>query len=164
MSGAYHMAQEAARMVKIPVHVVDAKGPTMTLGWQVLEAVRLRELGESVESILSGIDSVRRRLVQIVGMDSLSFLQKGGRIGDAASWLGARLQIKPVVSINHETGRVEPEGIARTHSGVLDMVYRRFSIKSEAAPNCMWLFCTAMPWRTPKSWPTAFHRNTKISS
>ena len=126
MSGAYHMAQEAARMVKIPVHVVDAKGPTMTLGWQVLEAVRLRELGESVESILSGIDSVRRRLVQIVGMDSLSFLQKGGRIGDAASWLGARLQIKPVVSINHETGRVEPEGIARTHSGVMDMVYRRF--------------------------------------
>lgn len=126
MSGAYHMAQEAAKLVKIPVHVVDAKGPTMTLGWQVLEAVRLRELGESVESILSGIDSVRKKLVQIVGMDSLSFLQKGGRIGDAASWLGAKLQIKPVVSINHESGRVEAAGIARTHSGVMDMVYQKF--------------------------------------
>lgn len=126
MSGAFHMAQEAAKLAKIPVHVVDSKGPTMTLGWQVLEAARLRDLGESIESILAGVDAVRRKLVQIVGMDSLSFLQKGGRIGDAASWLGSKLQIKPVISINHQTGRVEPAGIARTHSGMVDMVFRKF--------------------------------------
>lgn len=126
MSGAFHMAQEAAKLVKIPVHVVDSKGPTMTLGWQVLEVARQRDLGESVESILAGVDVVRRKLVQIVGMDSLVFLQRGGRIGDAASWLGAKLQIKPVVSINHESGRVEPAGIARTYSNMMDMVYRKF--------------------------------------
>ena len=129
MSGAFHMAQEAAKLAKIPVRVVDSKGPTMTLGWQVLEAARLRELGESMEGILAGVDAVRRKLVQIVGMDSLSFLQKGGRIGDAASWIGTKLQIKPVISINHQTGRVEPAGIARTHSGMVDMVFRKFTEK-----------------------------------
>ena len=126
MSGAFHMAQEAAKLAKIPVHVVDSKGPTMTLGWQVLEAARRRDLGESMESILAGVEAVRRKLVQIVGMDSLSFLQKGGRIGDAANWIGTKLQIKPVISINHQTGRVEPAGIARTHSAMVDMVFRKF--------------------------------------
>ena len=130
MSGAYQMAQEAARLVNIPVHVVDSKGPTMSLGWQVLQAVRLREVGESVQSILTSIDQVRHKLVQIVGLDSLLFLQKGGRIGDAANWVSSKLQIKPVIHINHVNGKVEPEGIARTHSGMVDMVYRKFFEKA----------------------------------
>jgi DegV family protein with EDD domain len=126
MSGAFHMAEEAARLVKIPVHVVDAKGPSMTEGWQVLEAARGRDKGETVNCILENTDHVRQKLVQIVGMNSLSFLQQGGRIGDAAKWIGSKLQIKPVISINHETGRVEPAGIATTYSGLMDMVYKKF--------------------------------------
>jgi len=126
MSGAYQMALNASKLVKIPVSVVDSKGPTMTLGWQVLEAVRLRDMGESVESILEKVAGLRRKLVQIVGMDSLFFLQKGGRIGDATNWIGTKLQIKPVISINHVSGRVEPAGIARTYSAMVDMVYHKF--------------------------------------
>lgn len=126
MSGAYQMALKAANLVKIPVHVVDSKGPTMSLGWQVLEAVRAREMGESIQSILADIDSLRHKLVQIVGMDTMLFLQKGGRIGDAANWIGSKLQIKPVISINHTSGRVEAAGMARTYSGMVEMVYRKF--------------------------------------
>ena len=126
MSGAYQMALKAANLVKIPVHVVDSKGPTMSLGWQVLEAVRAREMGESIQTILTKIDSLRQKLVLIVGMDTMLFLQKGGRIGDAANWIGSKLQIKPVISINHTSGRVEAAGMARTYSGMVDMVYRKF--------------------------------------
>ncbi len=126
MSGAYQMALNAAKLVDIPVHVVDSKGPTMTLGWQVLETVRKRSLGLDVNAILESVDAVRRKLVQIVGMESMEFLQHGGRIGDAAKWIGTKLQIKPVVSINHETGRVEPAGLARTHNGMVDMLYKKF--------------------------------------
>lgn len=126
MSGAYQMALNAAKLVDIPVHVVDSKGPTMTLGWQVLETVRKRSLGQDVKAILESVDAVRRKLVQIVGMESMEFLQHGGRIGDAAKWIGTKLQIKPVVSINHETGRVEPAGLARTHNGMVDMLYKKF--------------------------------------
>lgn len=126
MSGAYQMALNAAKLVDIPVHVVDSKGPTMTLGWQVLETVRKRSLGQDVKAILESVAAVRRKLVQIVGMESMEFLQHGGRIGDAAKWIGTKLQIKPVVSINHETGRVEPAGLARTHNGMVDMLYKKF--------------------------------------
>lgn len=126
MSGAYQMALNAAKLVKIPVHVIDSKGPTMTLGWQTLEAARECELGKDAHVILSDVDTVRRRLVQVVGMETMEYLQKGGRIGDAARWIGAKLQIKPVVSINHETGRVEPVGMARTHKGMVDLLYQKF--------------------------------------
>ena len=126
MSGAYQMALNAAKLVNIPVSVVDSKGPTMTLGWQVLETVRKRSLGLDVKAILESVDTVRRKLVQIVGMESMEFLQHGGRIGDAAKWIGTKLQIKPVVSINHETGRVEPAGLARTHNGMVDLLYKKF--------------------------------------
>ena len=32
MSGTYQTAQQAAQLVNIPIHVIDAKGPTMSLG------------------------------------------------------------------------------------------------------------------------------------
>jgi DegV family protein with EDD domain len=99
----------------------------MTLGWQVLETVRKRDLGQDVNAIVESVAAVRRKLVQIVGMESMEYLQHGGRIGDAAKWIGTKLQIKPVVSINHETGRVEPAGLARTHNGMVDMLFRKFA-------------------------------------
>ncbi len=38
MSGTYGVAKAAAEQANVPVAVVDSKGPTMTLGWQVLAA------------------------------------------------------------------------------------------------------------------------------
>lgn len=126
MSGAYRMAQEAAKLVKIPVSVVDGKGPTMSLGWQVLAAARMRDAGADMKTILDMLDDLKNRLVQYVCMDSLEYLQKGGRIGDAIKWVGSMLKIKPLVSINHHTGRVEPVSLSRTHKGVVDQMYDKF--------------------------------------
>ncbi|HPO57827.1 MAG TPA: DegV family protein, partial [Anaerolineaceae bacterium] len=126
MSGAYNMALNAARLVDIPVSVVDSKGPTMSLGWQVLAAARARDAGKSVSQILERVNEVRRRLVQFVGMDTIQYLQRGGRIGGAVKWVGGLLQIRPVVTINHETGLVEPVSLARTHKSMMDLLYRKF--------------------------------------
>ncbi len=126
MSGAYQMALNAARLVKIPVHVIDSKGPTMSLGWQVLAAARACAAGEDVKAILAKVDQVRHKLAQYVSMDTLEYIQKGGRIGGAAKWIGSLLQIKPVVSINHETGLVEPVSLARTHRSAVETMYQKF--------------------------------------
>ncbi|GAP13029.1 EDD domain protein, DegV family [Longilinea arvoryzae] len=132
MSGAYQMAQKAARLVKIPVSVVDSKGPTMTLGWQVLAAARAVAAGLDVKGVLNAVDAVRKNMVQVVAMDTLEYLQKGGRIGNAVKWVGGLLQVKPLVSINHQTGLVEPVGLARTHKSLVEMLYSKFfdSLKS----------------------------------
>jgi DegV family protein with EDD domain len=126
MSGAYQMALNAAKLVKIPVSVVDSKGPTMTLGWQVLAAARARDEGLTVKEILNKVDQVRRKLVQLVSMDTLEYIQKGGRIGGAIKWVGGLLRVKPLVGINHETGLVEPVALARTHKSSVEMMYQKF--------------------------------------
>lgn len=126
MSGAYHMACEAAKLVKIPVSVVDGKGPTMSLGWQVLAAARARDAGMNVENILIMLENLKQKLVQYVAMESLEYLQKSGRIGNAVKWVGSMLKIRPLVSINHKTGLVEPAALARTHKSLVDTLYNKF--------------------------------------
>lgn len=126
MSGAYQMAQAAAKLAETPVAVVDSKGPTMTLGWQVLAAARARDAGMDLNSILECVESVRRNLVQLVAMDTLEYLQKGGRLGGAVKWVGGMLKVKPLVAINHQTGLVEPVSLARTHKALVEMMYSKF--------------------------------------
>lgn len=126
MSGTFQMAINAAKLVDFPVSVVDSKGPTMTLGWQVLAAARALEVGDDVKTILEKIDLVRKRLAQLVAMDTLEYLQKGGRIGGAVKWVGGLLQVKPLISINHETGLVEPVSLARTQKALVENMYKKF--------------------------------------
>lgn len=126
MSGTYLMAKTAAEKASIPVSVIDSKGPTMTLGWQVLAAARSRDEGARKDEIIEYVSEVRNNLIQIVAIETLEYLQYGGRIGDAVKWVGNILKVKPLVSINHNTGLVEPLGLARTHSSMIKMLYKRF--------------------------------------
>lgn len=126
MSGTFNAASKAAEQAEIPVQVVDARGPTMSLGWQVLAAARERDLGRSVQQILDKVERVRRSLVQFVCMDSLEYLHKGGRIGNARHLIGSLLNIKPLVQIDHNSGLVESAGTARTHKKVVDLMYEKF--------------------------------------
>jgi DegV family protein with EDD domain len=131
MSGAFQSAKNAAKLINMPVYVIDSKGPTMSLGWQVLAAARVREAGGAVQNILEKVEQVRKSLVQCVGLDTLEYLQRGGRIGSAARWIGGMLQIKPVVTINHETGLTEAGGVARTYKRMVDLLVEIFTQKLE---------------------------------
>ncbi len=135
MSGTFGLVKNAALSLKIPVHMVDAKGPTMSLGWQVLAAARAREAGAAINTILDEVSKVRESLAQFVGMDSLEYLQRGGRIGGAVKWVGTLLSIKPLVCINHQSGLVEPVSLARTHQGLVDLLYKKFFEKLKGKKN-----------------------------
>ncbi len=127
MSGAYNMAVAAAGDAEIPVSVFDSKGPSMSLGWQVLAAARARDEGATREEIVQAAEKVRSSVVQFVALDTLEYLEYGGRIGDAVKWVGNILKVKPLVSINHESGRVQPTGLSRTHGAAVKMLYKRFT-------------------------------------
>jgi DegV family protein with EDD domain len=127
MSGAFNMAKTAAEQAEIPVTVVDSRGPSMSLGWQVLAAARARDAGVELGEILKRVDEVRGKMVQVVAMETLDYLQTGGRIGEAAKWVGSLLKVKPVVAINHEKGVVTPAGLARTHQLALEMLFKKFT-------------------------------------
>ncbi len=126
MSGTYHMAVSAAAKADIPVHVVDAKGPTMKLGWQVLAAARAVEAGASAQEALAEVARVRERMAQLVAMQSLAPLDKGGRIGNAIRWLGNTLQVKPLIYVDKETGKVTPISLLRTQNALAENLFKKF--------------------------------------
>ncbi len=126
MSGAFEAAQQAAQMIDAPVHVVDAKGPTMSLGWQMLAAARAREAGGDAQAMVQAADAARAKMAQVVFVDTLEYLYKGGRIGGAVKLVGTLLNIKLLVYIDHETGRVEGEARVRTRKRAVETLYRRF--------------------------------------
>jgi DegV family protein with EDD domain len=126
MSGTYNAAAQAGTQAPLPVHVVDSKGPTMSLGWQVLAAARAREAGGDAGAMVEAAARVRAGLQQYVMLDTLEFLAKGGRIGRASQFIGTLLNIKPFVYINHETGLVEAGERHRTRKRALEALYQAF--------------------------------------
>lgn len=126
MSGTFQLAEQVGRQMSVPVHVVDSKGPTMSLGWQVLAAARIRELGGTATKMIDAAAKVRDKLVQIVCLDTLEYLHRGGRIGGATRFIGSLLDIKPLVQINHKTGLVKSAGQARTRKKSIDTLVSRF--------------------------------------
>ncbi len=126
MSGTFQSAWDAGKMFHLPVHVVDSKGPTMTVGWQVLAAARAREAGGSAQAMIEAAGRTRATLVQYVCLDTMEYLHRGGRIGGAVTLLSTVLKIKPLVRINHETGLVEGAARVRTRKRALELLYDTF--------------------------------------
>jgi DegV family protein with EDD domain len=126
MSGTFHLAEQVGKYMDVPVHVVDSKGPTMSLGWQVLAAARIREMGGTAAKMIEAAAGVREKLVQIVCLDTLEYLHRGGRIGNATRFIGSLLDIKPLVEINHKTGLVEFCGQARTRKKSIETLVSHF--------------------------------------
>jgi len=126
MSGTYSSAAQAATDSPIPVTVVDSKSNSMGLGWQVLAAARELENGKGAAEALAAAEMVRRGLVYLITLDTLEYLDRGGRIGGAAQFIGNLLKIKPLIYVNHDTGRVEAGIPARTRSRAVDGLYKDF--------------------------------------
>jgi DegV family protein with EDD domain len=126
MSGTFQLAEQVGKNMDVPVYVVDSKGPTMSLGWQVLAAARIREAGGNAAKMIEAAARVREKLVQIVCLDTLEYLHRGGRIGNATHFFGSLLDIKPLVKINHKTGMVEFCGQARTRKKSIEALISHF--------------------------------------
>ena len=135
MSGTYNLVQHVAQEMCLPINMVDSRGPTMSLGWQTLAAARMRDAGADLQAILEEVRRVREKLAQFVAMESLEYLQRGGRIGGAVKWVGSVLNIKPLVSINHRTGLVEPAALARTKKRLVELLYGKFFEKLRGGRN-----------------------------
>lgn len=100
------------------IHILDTRTIGGPLARLVMLAARLAAQGQSAAAILAQLQALipRQRLYFLV--DTLEYLQKGGRIGGAAALLGSLLQLKPILGLI--AGRVEGIERQRTHRRVLE--------------------------------------------
>lgn len=81
------------------IRVVDSKVNSGGLGMLAIFATRMVRKGLTLDEIVSRLESVRERLHFLFVVDTLRYLQKGGRIGKAQALLGALLGIKPILGM-----------------------------------------------------------------
>jgi DegV family protein with EDD domain len=120
-------AQVAAAAVAndIPVQVIDSQSASMGLGNLCLTAARRAADGDSLESIVNEVVNRRDRTRLFATLDTLEFLKRGGRVGNARALLGTVLSIKPVVELRD--GIVEEAGKVRTRSKALKLLAAKAS-------------------------------------
>jgi DegV family protein with EDD domain len=73
----------------------------------VLAAVAAAQAGAQPAAVVGRAEEARRALKLWFAIDTLEYLRRGGRIGAAQAWLGGALQIKPILSIEHEVTPIE---------------------------------------------------------
>jgi DegV family protein with EDD domain len=113
VSGTVRSAEVAAQdFPGLPVHVVDTQTIAGNLASLVLLAHHWAQEGLNAQTIVERLNAwlPRNRIYFLV--DTLEYLQKGGRIGGAKALLGELLQVKPILCVRQ--GQVEPFEQQRT--------------------------------------------------
>ena len=94
------------------IRIIDTQTIAGCLGTLALEARHMAEAGKSPDEITVAIYALIPRSRTYFVVDTLEYLQKGGRIGAARALLGELLQVKPILQI--KDGIVSPFAQERT--------------------------------------------------
>ena len=120
LSGTYNSAMLARETLgeRCPVEVIDSRQASLGMGLIVISCARLARQGAS----LAELADHARRLIPMTHtlflVETLEYLQRGGRIGRAAAFLGTLLSVRPLLLI--EDGAVKPVERVRTRGKGVD--------------------------------------------
>jgi len=100
LSGTYQSAVIGAAAVEgADVTVLDTRSASIGLGLLAVEADKAAKAGLSKAEILTLLDRAMANNHVTLLVDTLEYLQKGGRIGRAQAMLGSLLNIKPILAL-----------------------------------------------------------------
>jgi DegV family protein with EDD domain len=133
LSGTLNSAMQgaAARDGGPPVEFVDSRFVAAGLGAIVLEASRVARAGADAAVVAAAAREAIARVDVVAAVDTLDYLQRGGRIGRASKWLGTMLSVKPLVSV--VDGEVVPFARVRTRAKAIDRLVE-FAATQRGAP------------------------------
>jgi DegV family protein with EDD domain len=108
LSGTIDSAAAGAKMVpEANITIFDSKTLSVPLGWQVEAAARALKAGWSLDRILDLLRGIQVKSEGIYTLQNLNYLIHGGRISHLKGLVASMLNIKPVIGVNHESGKYE---------------------------------------------------------
>ncbi|MGZ4278594.1 MAG: DegV family protein, partial [Solirubrobacteraceae bacterium] len=110
ISGTVEAARQAAAELApsgARIEVIDSKLACGALGMVVLATVALARTGADVEAVAARAREAAGATRLWFAVDTLEYLQRGGRIGAAQAWLGGALKIKPILTFDGEIVPIE---------------------------------------------------------
>jgi DegV family protein with EDD domain len=110
ISGTVEAARQAAAELNASgrrIEVVDSRLACGALGMVVLSASAVARAGADIDAVAARTREAAVATRLWFAVDTLEYLQRGGRIGPAQAWLGGALKIKPILTFDGEISPVE---------------------------------------------------------
>lgn len=121
------------------IEVMDSISVTGTQGLLVYEACRMRDEGYDFDRLCAVLNLQKQTSKINFTVDSLDFLQKGGRVGKASALAGTILNIKPIIVMTD--GELFPSGKVRGHKKalrhIIDMTKEEIGAEKEKYRICV---------------------------
>ena len=102
LSGTHNMIQLMADHSKLPMKVIDTKNIGIGSGLSVIKAAQWAKEGFSFDDLIDKVKAVILQTKVYFVLNTLEYLQKGGRIGKVSAFVGQTLDLKPVITCNDE--------------------------------------------------------------
>jgi DegV family protein with EDD domain len=121
LSGTVDSARVGAQSVEgFPVHVVDSQSLTICVGFLCRVAAESTTVEEALERVRERVP--RLRILAL--LDTLRYLEMGGRINRAQAMIGGVLDLKPIMGV--AGGKISPLDRVRTRRKALDRLVELF--------------------------------------
>lgn len=102
LSGTCSLLRLVAKESKLPMEVIDTKNIGIGSGLSVVRAAKYVKEGLSWDDLLIKVnETVLKTRVYFV-LDTLEYLQKGGRIGKVTALIGYALDLRPIITCDSE--------------------------------------------------------------
>ncbi|MBQ6833527.1 MAG: DegV family protein [Lachnospiraceae bacterium] len=133
LSGSYAtavaMAQEEPYEGRIIV--VDHGQIAAPLYRMILDTLDMIEKGYSAEKIKEILESGKNRMMIYIGVQTLEYLKRGGRVTPAAAAIGSVLNIKPVLKL--ETGKLDSfkkcRGFGKAKKAMIEAMQEEINVR-----------------------------------
>lgn len=104
LSGSYQSANIAANFIMEEnkdrkIYLIDSRAASLGVGILIEKAVKFRKQGLDIEEVVEKIRPITDTTEIYIALDTLTYLEKGGRIGKTSAVAGNLLKLKPVVSL-----------------------------------------------------------------
>lgn len=113
------------------IRLVDSESLSLGLGFLAMAAAEMAEKEENLDTIEAEINRMIPKIRLYGVLDTLHYLEKGGRIGTVSSWVGSILQVKPIIQI--KDGVVMPVVRERSKQKAVSKMIEIFESEGEMA-------------------------------
>ncbi len=130
-SGSYQSAVNAKNLLEdeFPertIIIADSMLATILQGQMAVTAAKLRKAGKTINEVYDAIANLKDISRIYVTVDSLEYLQRGGRIGKVSAFAGTLFDIKPIIEL--KDGELNPlskvRGRKKAISNIIELAFK----------------------------------------
>lgn len=104
-------------------HIVDTQTFSLYIAKTAVHAAHMAQEGKNAQEIITECENYIKTWRAYLLVDTLKYLEKGGRLSKAAAFVGTMLDIKPILTIEH--GLVESMDKLRGKKKLLDKLIEK---------------------------------------